>query len=53
MHRVDDFNTFDMLNINEVEKEIFKIITSIIKYRYNKNMLLLQYKYIYSTRKPN
>ena len=39
MHQMDDVNTFDMLNINEVEKVIFKIITSIIKYRYNKNML--------------
>ena len=39
MHQVDDVNTFDMLNINKVQKVIFKIITFIIKYRYNKNVL--------------
>ena len=39
MHQVDNVNTFDMLNINEVQKVIFKIITYIIKYMYNKNMI--------------
>ena len=37
MHRVDDVNIFDMLNINKVQKVI--LITFIIQYKHNKNML--------------
>ena len=39
MHRMDDVNIFDMLNINKVQKGILNIVTFIIKYRHKKNML--------------
>ena len=37
------------VNINRVRISIFRIITFVMKYRYNINALYLQYKYIIIT----